>query len=328
MLFSVRYGFLKGLSSLICSMSYDRILSIGRFLGPFIMNRIAKQKNRGLEQIMFGLKVSRPEAEELLQKVYRNIGMSAMEMMYMPRLCKEKNHIDDYVKIDHPEYLEAAYAEKKGIVGLTAHMGNWEWLGAGLALHGYDTSAIGKKQSDDVLMKMINEYRAMAGQHIFLTGTGGYEMIAAARSMKKNHILGFLSDKDGDKAGVPVLFLNRVFSFPQGPAVFARKFKAPIVPIFVVRNEDGKGHTICVGKHFYYEETGDKERDLLVNSQKMATILEEFIKAHPADWLWFQHLFWTRPGKIKMYNALPEEEKEKFKAGMTEDWNETKGGKA
>jgi KDO2-lipid IV(A) lauroyltransferase len=328
MLFNVRYGFLKGLSSLICAMSYDRILAIGRFLGPFIMNRIAKQKKRGIEQIMFGLKVSRPEAEELLQKVYRNIGMSAMEMMYMPRLCKEKDHIDDYVKIDHPEYLEAAYAEKKGIVGLTAHMGNWEWLGAGLALHGYDTSAIGKKQSDDVLMKMINEYRAMAGQHIFLTGTGGYEMIAAARSMKKNHILGFLSDKDGDRAGVPVLFLNRVFSFPQGPAVFARKFKAPIVPIFVVRNEDGKGHTICVGKHFYYEDTGDRERDLLVNSQKMATTLEEFIKAHPADWLWFQHLFWTRPGKIKMYNALPLEEKERFKAGMTENWNETKGGKA
>lgn len=158
-------------------------------------------------------------------------------------------------------------------------------------------------------MKLINEYRAMSGQHIFLTGTGGYEMIAAARSMKKNHILGFLSDKDGDKAGVPVLFMNRVFSFPQGPAVFARKFKAPILPIFIVRNKGGKGHTICVGKHFYYEETGDKERDLLVNSQKMATVIEDFIKEHPEDWLWFQHLFWTRPGRIDMYNSLSDEEK-------------------
>ena len=256
-----------------------------------------------------------------------NIGMSAMEMMYMPRLCREKDHIDDYVKIDHPENLEAAYAEGRGIVGLTAHMGNWEWLGAGLALHGYDTSAIGKKQSDDALMKMINSYRAMAGQHIYLTGTGGYEMIAAARSMKKNHILGFLSDKDGNKVGVPVLFMNRVFSFPQGPAVFAKKFKAPVVPIFIVRNEGGRGHTICVGKHFYYENTGDKDRDLLKNSQKMASIMEDFIKEHPSDWLWFQHLFWTRPGKIRMYNELSPEEKEKFAAGMDEEWNETKGGK-
>lgn len=132
MSFDVRYRILKGISNMLCRMSYDRILSIGRFLGPCIMNRIAKQRNRGLEQIMTGLKVSRPEAEKLLQKVYENIGMSAMEMMYMPRLCKEKAHIDDFVKIDHPEYLEEAYAEKKGIVGLTAHMGNWEWLGAAL----------------------------------------------------------------------------------------------------------------------------------------------------------------------------------------------------
>lgn len=327
MLFNVRYGILKGISSLLCSMSYDHILAIGRFLGPCIMNRIAKQKKRGIRQIMIGLGVSRPEAEKLLQKVYEHIGMSAMEMLYMPRLCREKDHINDYVKIDHPENLEAAYAEGRGIVGLTAHMGNWEWLGAGLALHGYDTSAIGKKQSDDALMKMINSYRAMAGQHIYLTGTGGYEMIAAARSMKKNHILGFLSDKDGNKAGVPVLFMNRVFSFPQGPAVFAKKFKAPIVPIFIIRNEGGRGHTICVGKHFYYEDTGDREGDLLRNSQKMASIMESFIKKHPADWLWFQHLFWTRPGKIKMYNDLSSEEKERFASGMDEEWNETKGGK-
>ncbi len=327
MSFDIQYGILKGVSRLLCAMSYDRILSIGRFLGPCIMQRITKQRNRGIEQIMMGMGLSRGEADKLLHRVYEHIGMSALEMMYMPRLCEEKDRINDYVKIDHPEYLEAAYAEGKGIVGLTAHMGNWEWLGAGLALHGYDTSAIGKKQDSDALMRIINDYRARAGQHIFLTGTGGYEMIAAARSMKKNHILGFLSDKDGDQTGVPVLFMNRVFSFPQGPVVFSKKFKAPILPIFIVRNEGGKGHTICVGKHFYYEDTGDERRDTLVNAQKMATAIEDFIKAHPADWLWFQHLFWTRPGKIKMFMEFSEEEKKAFASGMDENWNETKGGK-
>lgn len=59
----------------------------------------------------------------------------------------------------------------------------------------------------------------------------------------------------------------------------------------------------------------------------MASIMESFIKEHPEDWLWFQHLFWTRPGKIKMYNELAPEDKKKFASGMAEDWNETKGGK-
>lgn len=327
MFYRVRYGILKGISGLLCHMSYDRILAIGRSLGPFILNRISKQKERGLRQIMMGMGYNKKQAGELLEKVYRNIGMSAMEMLYMPRLYKERDHIDDYIKIDHPEYLDEAYAQKRGVIGLTAHMGNWEWLGAGMALHGYPTSAIGKKQSDDVLMKMINEYRALVGQHIFLTGTGGYELIPAVRSMKKNNILGFLSDKDGNKVGVPVLFLNRVFSFPLGPATFAQKFKAPIVPLFIVRNPGGKGHTICVEKPFYYRDTGNKTEDLLYNCQLMATVMENFIKKHPADWLWFQHLFWTRPGKIKMYNQLPPDKKKHFASGMDENWNETVGGK-
>lgn len=304
----LRYRILKGLSHLLCSLSYERILGIGRFLGPFIMNRIKKQKLRGLHQLETGLLVSPAEAEKILQKVYENIGMSTMEMLYMPRLVKEKDHIEDYVTIDHPEYLEAAYAEGRGIVGLTAHIGNWEWLGAGLALHGYPTSAIGKKQADDALMKIINEYRAQAGQHIYLTGTGGYEMIAAARSMKKNHILGFLSDKDGGRTGIPVHFMNRIFSFPQGPAIFARKFKAPILPIFITRNEGGKGHTIRIGKPFHFIPMKDPEEELIVNSQKMADAMEAFIKQYPTDWMWFQHLFWTEPKDIKMLQSVKEKE--------------------
>ena len=158
MLSNVKYHLLKMVSSILCRMPYKNILAIGSFLGPAIMNRIPKQRNRGIEQIMTGLLCEREDAERLLNKVYQRVGMSAMEMLYMPRLCREKLHIDEYVSIDHPEYLEAAYAEGKGIVGLTAHVGNWEWLGAGLALHGYDTSAIGKKQKDDALMRICLLY--------------------------------------------------------------------------------------------------------------------------------------------------------------------------
>jgi len=309
MAFSFKYGLLKGISNLLCMMSHRRILSIGRFLGPAIMNRIQKQRNRGIEQIMTGTGMDRPAAEALLTEVYEHIGMSVMEMLWMPRLCAARDHIGDYVKIDHPENIEEAFANGKGIVALTGHVGNWEWLGAGVALHGYNVSAIAKKQRDDAVMQIINDYRAASGEKIFLTGTDGYEMIPAARALRKNYFLGFLSDKDGDKVGVPVVFMNRIFSFPPGPAVFARKFKSPIMPIFITRDKDNTGHTVHAGKPFYYEDTGDERKDMLVNSQKMADLLEDFIKKYPADWLWFQHLFWTEPERVNMYNELTEEER-------------------
>ena len=305
---SLRYAFLKGVSRLICALSYDKVLAFGRFLGPTVMNRIKKQRERGISQLMSGLMIERPEAERILQKVYENIGMSVMEMLYVPRLVAAKDHIDDYITVDHPEYLEAAFAEGRGIVGLTAHIGNWEWLGAGVALHGFPTSAIAKKQKDDALMRIINEYREKSGQHIFLTGTGGYEMIAAARAMKRNDILGFLSDKDGGENGIPVHFMNRTFSFPQGPAIFAKKFHAPILPIFITRNPGGRGHVIHIGEPFRYETCGNADEELVKNSQRMATVMENFIKEYPTDWMWFQHLFWTKPEDIEMWVRMRKEE--------------------
>ncbi len=307
-----KYKILKGLSYLLCSLSYERILSIGKFIGPFILNHIEKQKKRGISQIMTGMEYEQKEAEALLQKVYENIGMTVMEILYMPRLCKGKENLSKYITINHAERLEKAYAEGKGIVGLTAHIGNWEWLGAGLALSGYATSAIGKKQDDSGIMEILNNYRSAAGEHIYLTGTGGYQMIAAARAIKNNHILGFLSDKDARKDGVPVRFMNRIFSFPLGPLTFADKFQAPVIPLFIVRNNNGIGHVIHIEEPFFYERTGNKDKDILINAQRMASLLENFIKAHPDQWMWFQHLFWTEAKDIKRYTMLSAEEKEQY----------------
>ena len=75
-----KYKILKGLSYLLCSLSYERILSIGKFIGPFILNHIEKQKKRGISQIMTGMEYEQKEAEALLQKVYENIGMTVMEL--------------------------------------------------------------------------------------------------------------------------------------------------------------------------------------------------------------------------------------------------------
>ena len=76
MLSNVKYHLLKMVSSILCRMPYKNILAIGSFLGPAIMNRIPKQRNRGIEQIMTGLLCEREDAERLLNKVStcRNVG--------------------------------------------------------------------------------------------------------------------------------------------------------------------------------------------------------------------------------------------------------------
>ena len=112
--------------------------------------------------------------------------------------------------------------------------------------------------------------------------------------MKKGRMLGLIADQDGGYEGVFVPFLGKMAATPSGPAYFARKFKAPCIPIYIVRKPDGYGHQV----------TGDRKADDYNLTLKMTQSVERIIKAYPDNWLWFQHR-WNTP-----YEEVKEKEQD------------------
>jgi len=167
---------------------------------------------------MRGLKCDEAEAVAVIDGVFANLGQSLMEILYTPRL--NKDCISRYVTLDQPDILERALEENKGVIALTGHLGNWEWMGASLALYGYPATTIVKNQPNDSVTRFLNENRERMGLEVF--ARGGNEMIIAARALKKKKILGFLADQDGGFDGVPQEFLGQLASTPRGIALFAR----------------------------------------------------------------------------------------------------------
>ena len=185
-----------------------------------------------------------------------------------------------------------ALAKKRGVVMLACHMDNWEWLGAALALNGFPLSAVEKPQPNPVYSDFLNELRRGAGQEIFARGTN--EILGCARAMKKGRMLGLIADQDGGYHGIFVPFFGKMASTPEGPAYFARKFKAPVVPIFMVRKPSGYGHQVFVKEPIYYEDTGNQEKDDYRITLKMTQEVEKIIRQYPDNWIWFQHR-WNTP---------------------------------
>jgi KDO2-lipid IV(A) lauroyltransferase len=219
----------------------------------------------------------------------RNIGMTFMEIMYMPAL--NPGNIRRFVAIEREDLLREAVAENKGVVMLTIHMDNWEWLGTALSLYGYPLTSFAKKQPDESVNMIMEYLRRNAGIELFTRGTS--ETVAAAKAMKKGKMLGFVADQDGGYEGIFLSFLGKMASTPIGPAFFAKKFKAPIVPMFIVRRPEG-GHKTIVGDKFYYQDTGDERKDMYECTKKMTAIVEEVIRKYPDNWLWFQRR-WNTP---------------------------------
>lgn len=278
-----QYYLLKGISFIVCSLPYKWVLWLGKILGKLYYHIADRQRRRALQQMQESLGVSYETAEKNIASLFIKLGQTFLEMLYMPNLTPKT--IRQYATMDNRHYLVDAVAQGRGVVILTAHMGNWEWLGASLALEGFPLAAVIKRQPNDQHTRILNEYRELVGIEIFARGTT--ELVSAARALKKGKMLGFLADQDAGTNGLFIEFLGKMSSTPTGPAVFAKKFNAPIVPAFIVRKPEG-GHKVILLEPFYYEDTGNEAEDTYKMTAKMSGIIEDIIRQYPDEWLWFQ----------------------------------------
>ena len=284
-----QYYMLKALSWVLCLLPYRLLLLIGSLLGRLYYLLAPRQRRRATKQIREHLQLSQSEAEIIIKSFFVKLGQTFLEVMYMPALTPQK--MLSYVKMENRHYLEEAMAAKKGVVFLTAHLGNWEWFGAALASAGFPVADIVKAQPNEQHTRILNEYRQMFGIEVFLRGTS--EVIGAARAVKKGKLLGFFVDQDAGVDGVFVKFFAKMASTPLGPAVFARKFNAPVVPGFISRCPEG-GHRIVFQPPIYFQDSGQPDEDLYSLTVKMTQIVEQAIRTNPDEWLWFQKR-WNTP---------------------------------
>lgn len=278
-----QYYLLKITSRVICLLPYSWLLALGRLLGSLYYSVAARQRERALNQIMAGMRLSRPEAEQIIRSLFVKLGQTFLEVMYLPALNPAKTR--DHIEIENRHYLDEALAQGKGVAVLSAHMGNWEWLGAGLSMYGFPVASIVKRQPNDQHTRIINEFRELVGIEIFSRGTT--ELVAAAKAMKNGRVLGFFSDQDAGKNGVFIEFFGKMASTPVGLAVFARRLAVPVVPAFIVRRAEG-GHRIIVKPPLSFTASGDAAADDYNFTVQATRVIEETIRRYPDEWLWFQ----------------------------------------
>ena len=115
------------------------------------------------------------------------------------------------------------------------------------------------------------------------------------RIIEQGSVLGFIADQDAGRKGVFVDFFGRPACTNKGLALIASKTGAPVIPAFI-RRVDRYSHEIVIGDEVPLSATGDKEADILANTQAYTKAIEDFIRKYPDQWFWMHRRFKTRPG--------------------------------
>jgi KDO2-lipid IV(A) lauroyltransferase len=155
------------------------------------------------------------------------------------------------------EKLKELASSKKGIIIVTAHLGNWEAAGFILGYMGYRAHGIGLPQPDDRMEKLYKKMREK-GNVIVHPFPGG--VIGVYKALKNNEIASIVSDRDINKDGVETEFFGKCVTFPRGAALLAYRTGARSVFGFAVK-EKGK-YKACIspekGRKSVYRRVREK----------------------------------------------------------------------
>ncbi len=261
-------------------LPHSAALSLGGSLGRMVFSLNKDKSSKAIIRCSKFLGCSLEVAREVVAKSYINLGRSVVEFLNLAKIGKR---IDEIVSVHDIENLNDALACGRGVILLTAHLGNWELAAAYLGIKDYPMRAIGAEQRDARITKLISDIRASCGVE---TIGKGFDLRSAIRCLQEGNILGVLLDQDAKDKGIITPFLGQPASTPYGPVKLAMKMRSPIVPLFIVRRKDNIHHDLYFLPSLEERVKDFYDRPIEENVRLCNDILSDWISRHPEQWLW------------------------------------------
>lgn len=270
------------------------VLKFSGFLGSMAFHLFKEAREVALKNLtdVFGHQKAAAEIQKLARKVFWMIGANAADIMRAVPI-ESLDELKRFVKIEGEEYLKAAIDKGNGVIMISAHLGAFELVGSFLGLAGYRPIALGTALKDEKLNSMLRKQRASKGGEAVQRGKETFRLFKA---LKSGRLVGMLIDQDTRVKSRFVNFMGRPAATPIGPTLMALKTGAAVVPIYISLQTDFT-QLLRVNPEVTIECTGDEEKDLIQNTQRISDTTEKAILENPEQWVWMHERWKTRPGE-------------------------------
>ncbi len=234
------------------------------------------------------------EIIRLAKESYISATLVVVEFLDIPYLNKDNLH--QWISIEGLENYKEAEKEGKGVLIFSAHFGNWEIGNAALAIMTQPFVFIYRVFDSPLLERTITGVRASYGNVSLSKYNAMRPMI---RLLKNGITINLLIDQNVTwYEGVFVDFFGRKACTTPGLSLLALYTKAPVLPVFTRRLPDGK-YLLEIGKKVEIVSSGNRDADVLINTQNFTKIIEEKIRQYPEQWLWFHQRWKTNICQVK-----------------------------
>ncbi len=197
-------------------------------------------------------------------------------------------------RLEGQEELLALVKKGKGVVLLTAHVGNWQTALAHIcqlpapvnSLMHYEQEAVAKHyfdlRNEPCPFKIINNEGFLGG------------MVESTAALQKGEIVTIMGDRLTKGPSVTVDFLGSPVRLPSAAYNLAASTGSPVAVLLAAKT-GRKGYSLRLWDYFYPKkgDRSSRETDLAAWGDRFAKALEEFTEKYPYQWYNFFD-FWKQ----------------------------------
>jgi len=253
-----------------------------------ILRPFGYRRRVALENLQAALPERTSEHDLLERRAFMNLLRVYLELPILARSSRQR--VESLLVIESGELLRRPVTDRNGALLLSGHIGNWELLALGSAIHAGRPFLIPvRPQADFGYLKRLRE---RFGNRTTVTGDrGGFR---ALQQLAEGEPVAMLADQSPGPDDPAVPFFNLETRFHPGPARLALRFRPDVVLGFARRRPDGRYGVRL--ELLAYDDLTDDPGGRHEFTRRYAVKLEEAIRRDPESWVWHHRRWKHSPG--------------------------------
>jgi KDO2-lipid IV(A) lauroyltransferase len=261
----------------------------------FYLFRSFRRRSVGNISTALGDQLNRSQINGMVHQSLRNFLRDIVELGLALETLPEE--IRAHIPLVGREHLETALRRGKGVIALSAHLGNFFLLGTRLAVEDYSTYVLVNRPRNGDSSRLLDHYTLKIGQKTIHARPSRKAILELVKVLRDNKLAVVIADEYRSGRGISVPFFGRTVLARRGPATLAMRTSAAVIPMVLVRDETRRLKLI-IDPEIEIMRSGNPKADIRTNTLRFTQWLERTIRRYPDQWNWmtvrWEHP-WNRP---------------------------------
>ncbi len=276
-------------------LPYSILLLLARVAGSLAFLAARSERKIALAnlELVLGHETSEYERRAIARDCFKSFARTALESLASSRL--ERDGLSSHFEFSPGslDLLKQLTSRGKGLIALTFHFGNWEWLSLAWGMAGYPVTAVAQPIKNPGIEELFRKTREQAGHRLLHRKNAARQLY---KTLKRREIIGLLVDLNSsvEEGGAFYPFFGVPALTTRSVGLLALRTGAPIVCSVAYPKPDGR-YCIEIGPEIPFDPNADSDSEMDSITRKWLAHCEATIRKQPHFWMWMYKRWKARP---------------------------------